>query len=455
MADRLQRACGGRRWALVLAIALATGLGLRLDYAISAPNQPVYDARAYSRIASALSDGEGFTQGPQARHLHLQDALNYTPGLPLLVAGVYQVRGVSDQRAARILLALLSSLAIPLAFFLGKRLAGPPAAIVAALPVAIYPALLDYNGMLMTEPLGTALLAAALFAFLWAAQGSQWRRWALAGLLMGAMAMLRPEYLLLVAVLPVIAVLRLRKGSGFSWRAVAPAALMAGCACLVILPWTIRNLVILDRFVPLSTGGGQILYQGSYLRAGPDPERIGPVFLQQYPWIRRRLAPWPGPIYRGQAVAALAAREYPGESADQALTKMAIQAYTNAATQQPLSLMSFLAGKVWLAWTAPARGVMRLPVWRALQLALLLAASVGLVVGLVRRCFEVAVLAAVLLTVTLVQAVYIASPRRTLVLLPEVSALAGLGLTWCVTRLRASRWPRRSPPSRGATIQAD
>ena len=40
------------------------------------------------------------------------------------------------------------------------------------------------------------------------------------------------------------------------------------------------------------------------------------------------------------------------------------------------------------------------------------------------------VLGSVLLTVTLVQALYIASPRRTLVLLPEVSALAGLGLTW-------------------------
>jgi hypothetical protein len=437
----LQRACGGRRPALLLALVFALGLGLRLDYAIRAPERPVDDARAYARIARSLYEGEGFTQGEGPAHRHLQPASNYTPGLPLLTAAVYALRHAPDKEMARIFLALLSSLAVPLAFLLGKRFGGPGAGLIAALPTAIYPALLEYSGMLMTEPLGTALLAATILAFLWACEGARRWPWACAGLLAGAMAMLRPEYALLIAVLPGIALLRLRRGSGTAWRGVAPVALMVGCACLVILPWTVRNFVVFDRFVPLSTGGGQVLYQGSYVPAGPDPERMGPVFLERNPWIRRELAPQPGPIYRGQAVALLAERLHPGENADTALRGMAVDAYLDAATGEPLTLAGFLAGKVWLAWTGPARGVMRMPLWRVLQLALLLAAAIGLAVGLLRRRFEAVVLGALFLTVTLVQAVFIASPRRTLMLLPEISALAGLGVTWVVARAHVDSLP--------------
>jgi hypothetical protein len=442
-------------------VVFALGLGLRLDCAIRAPQEPVDDARAYSRIAHSLYEGEGFTQGTGPDTRHLQSASNYTPGLPLLTAGIYELRRAPDEETARIVLALLSSLAIPLAFFLGKRLGGPSAGLLAAVPTAIYPVLLEYSGMLMTEPVGTALLAATILAFLWAtdkapppqpppdAKRRRWRpdsqrpgaAWCLAGLLLGAMAMLRPEYAILIVVLPGIALLRLRHGEGTQWRRLAPAALMAACACLVILPWTIRNFVVFDRFVPLSTGGGQVLYQGSYVPAGPDPERMGPVFLDRHPWIRRELAPQPGPIYRGQAVALLAERLHPGEDTDTALRGMALDAYADTATEEPLRLTGFLAGKVWLAWTSPARGVMRAPLWRALQLALLLAAAVGLVVGLLRRSFEAIVLGALFLAVTLVQATFIASPRRTLMLLPEISALAGLGLTWAIARARRGSLP--------------
>src|SRR5262245_32799195 len=117
--ERFQRACGGGRPALLLLTVFAIGLGLRLDYAIRAPDLPVDDARAYSRIARSLYEGEGFSQGRGPGYRHLQPASNYTPGLPLLTAGIYEARRAPDEKAARIVLALLSSLAVPLAFLLG------------------------------------------------------------------------------------------------------------------------------------------------------------------------------------------------------------------------------------------------------------------------------------------------------------------------------------------------
>ena len=438
MRERVERACGGRGRALILLAIFLLGLGLRLDHAIRAPHDPVDDARAYARISRALYEGEGYTQGRGFEHL--QSASNYQPGLPLFVAGIHEVRGAADEETVRIVLALLSSLAIVFAFLIGRRLAGPTAGLIAAAATAVYPALLEYTGMLMTEPLGTALLAGMLLLYLRAQEETRAWPWAATGLAIGALAMLRPEYLLFVGVLPVLALLPWRGDSSARRRRLGLAALMAGCACLVVLPWTVRNYVAFERLVPISTGGGQVLYEGSYLRAGPDPEDITADLLARYPWIRRRLGPQPGPIYRGQAVAALAHRRHPGANTDAALTGMAIDAYADAARDEPLDLAGFIAGKVWLAWTDPARGVMRAPVWRALQIALLLAAALGLVVGLARRRFDVVAIAAILLVVTLVQAAFIASPRRTLALLPLIAALAGAGLVWAVAWARERPW---------------
>ncbi|MGB7684569.1 MAG: glycosyltransferase family 39 protein, partial [Solirubrobacterales bacterium] len=333
MRERAERACGGRGRAVVLIAIFLLGLGLRLDYAIRAPHDPVDDARAYARISRALSEGEGYTQGRDFEYL--QSASNYQPGLPLFVTGIYEVRGGVDEETARIVLALLSSAAIIFAFMIGRRLAGPNAGLIAAAATAAYPALLEYTGMLMTEPVGTALLSGMLLLYLRAREGTRVWPWAATGVAIGALAMLRPEYLLFVGVLPVLALLPWRGDPG-SQRRLGLAALMAGCALLVVLPWTVRNYVAFDRVVPISTGGGQVLYEGSYLRAGPDPEEITADLLAQYPWIRRQLGPLPGPIYRGQAVAALAHRLHPGKNTDAALTGMAIDAYADAATQEPL-----------------------------------------------------------------------------------------------------------------------
>jgi Dolichyl-phosphate-mannose-protein mannosyltransferase len=442
VAERFQRRLGGRGRALCFLAILALGLGLRLDYAIRTPSHPVDDARAYARISSALHRGEGFTQGEGPGYRHLQSANNYAPGLPLLTAGIYAVRGAADEEAALVVFALIGSLAVPLAFLLGRRLGGPTAGLVAMAPVAIYPALLEYGGMLMTEPLATTVLAGALLCLLRACEQRRPQPWIGAGLLLGALAMLRPEYLVLVPLLPALALYRLYRGEGH-WRRglLTGPALVVGLACLVVLPWTVRNFVVFERVVPISTGGGQLLYEGSYIPAGPDPERIVPVLLERYPWIGRQLGPLPGPIYRGEAVALLAAREHPGTDADVALRGMAIDAYGHALTHEPLRLAGFLAGKVWLAWTDPARDVMRLPYWRAMQIALLLAAAFGLAIGLLRRSFEAVLLATVFAAFTIVQMAFIASPRRTLVLTPELAALAGLAAAWSVARLRGDSLP--------------
>lgn len=428
---------GGCLGLVALAAIVLLGLGLRVDYAWEG-RAPVFDAEAYARIAANLDEGEGFTAGRAAT----QPSSNYSPGLPLLVAGIYRLSGGEDERLARVVLALIAALAVPFTYLIGRRLGGPLAGLVGAGVVAIHPALLEYGGMLMGEPLATTLLAAALLALLRAAdpgRAAAW--WLLPGALFGALALTRPEYLgvglLLAAAVAALSAMRkdVRPPRRLRTGLVVGAATLAGIL-LVVAPWTARNAVALDRFVPISTGGGQVLFAGSYLPSDGDPERVGAEVLERHPGLRARL---PADPRLEQILAALAERRYPGMEADRALARMGRERLWDDITERPLEYGGFLAAKAWRVWGHGPREVMQRPGWELFQWALAALALAGLLALAARRRWEAVPIAALLLAVTAICLILVASPRRTLVLLPAVAALAGVGVSAARDSL-ARRW---------------
>lgn len=455
---------GGRAGLAALVVILLLGLGLRGAEAWDG-RPPVYDAAAYAKIDERLAEGDGFTLGANAT----QPASNYSPGVPLLVGGLYELSGGTHERPARIVLALLGTLAILFTYLIGRRLAGPAAGLVGAAAVAIYPALLEYQGMLMGEPLAATLLSGAVLAILWAAGPSARRagpvaatraRWLVPGLLLGALVLVRPEYLGISVLLAVVVLAWDRD----EWRTgLAKAGLLLAGVALVVAPWTVRNAVVLDRFVPVSTGGGQVLFAGSYMPSGGDPERVGEEVLERHPGLTRQLAAEylprddfpvrytgkssqevPGSLVARvrleQILAALAAQRYPGMETDEALGRMGRERLWDDVTERPVEYAGFIAAKVWRAWSQGPREVMEKPGWRAFHLVLVALALVGLV-ALVRRRrpHEALLLAVLLLAVTAIVALLVASPRRVLVTLPLIAALAGVGATALADSL-ARRW---------------
>lgn len=430
---RLAARNGGRAGLGALVALLLLGLGLRGAEAWDG-RSPVYDAQGYARIAANLERGEGFTLGAGAT----QPASNYSPGLPLLAGAVYELSGGIHERSARLLLALLGSLSVLFAYLIGRRLSGPLAGLIGAAAVAVYPALLEYQGMLMSEPLAAMLLSGAVLAVLWAARPvspgarvlSRWT-WLVPGLLFGALALTRPEYL---AISLLVAVVVFARNGKDGWRECLPQALILLLGLvLVIAPWTIRNAVTLDRFVPISTGGGQVLFAGSYLPSDGNPERVGEEVLKRHPGLQRQL---PEDVRLEQILAALAAQRYPAMETDAALARMGRERLWNDVSERPLDYAGFVVTKVGRIWSPGPRDVMREPLWQVLHWALVAFALLGLGLLAVQRRWEALLLGVVLLSVTATGALLVASPRRVLVTIPLVAALAGAGIAWAATRLR-------------------
>jgi 4-amino-4-deoxy-L-arabinose transferase-like glycosyltransferase len=431
----------------ILAVLVLAGLGLRIGYAVDQPATPPPDALAYERIAENLHRDGSFDARPEGVAREVQPSSAYSPGLPLFVAGVYWLSGGAHLTLALILLALIGAGAIPMSYLLGRRFGGPLAGLIAAAAIAFYPALLEYQGLLLTEPLAAFLLSAALVVFFMAAErpkgtSGTWV-WLGSGAVFGLLALVRPEYLLLALGLPLVFLAReaLRRRLR---RALAPVALSLLATALVLAPWTIHNAVELDRFVPISTGGGKALFIGTDLDAGGDSVELREDLLAQRPALRARLAA-EGPIddpdrmVLERVLERLAAESYPGLETDAALGRLGRKSLEHDLSEEPLRFAGMLATKSYDTWTDAARSVMLEEPWRALQLAIVVLALAGLAVLARHRRFEALVAGLVLLYMTAIAALLIASPRRELVVLPLLTALAGTALAATRDSL-ARRW---------------
>jgi hypothetical protein len=275
------------------------------------------------------------------------------------------------------------------------------------------------------------------------------------GLTLGALALVRPEYLaigLLVAVLillherfaprhrsssqkPADSAEKCERDGGDWRRALVAGAIVVLGIVVVVAPWTIRNAIALDRFVTVSTGGGQVLYAGTYLPSDGNPEKVGAAVVAEHPGL---FGPHAVESLRlEQILARLAEHTHPGLEPDQALSRMGKEQLKDDIEHHTGEYISFVAAKIGRIWSHGPRAVMREPIWEALHWVLLGLGLLGLGLLAYLRRWEALLIGTVFLAVTLVSALLVASPRRVLVLVPLLAACAGTAAVWLSTDARA------------------
>jgi 4-amino-4-deoxy-L-arabinose transferase-like glycosyltransferase len=435
----------GKTTLILLGLIAVVGLGARAYVVVKPVADPADDSHAYYALSKALYE-EG-TFGSPSFH----DPSDWSPGAPLLYAASFYASGGAREGTARIVEALLGVAAILVVFLLGERLGGRWVGLLAACAVAVYPPFIHSTGELMSEPPAILTLPAAVLAFLWASERERLCAWLLPGLLFGLTAMFRPEYLFVGAVFVVLAAIRVGMVRG--WRpGLTGAGLLVLALLLPIVPWTIRNVDVLGRVVPISTGSGKALYVGTFLPADGEYQRVKALLVKRYEG--RDLAPDsaaldavdPTPLFDRVA------NRYPDLPRDSALGKIGKQNLSKYFGKDPLGYLGMTVRKVGRMWSSGVGAAMSSGVGRALQLLLVALGLAGAVLlGLRRSWWELVALATPIVLVTAVGAASLAAPRRNEVLMTLVFPLAALALSRGVAAISSGReWsPKQasSPPS--------
>jgi 4-amino-4-deoxy-L-arabinose transferase-like glycosyltransferase len=429
---------------IALAAILALGFGLRAYRVVEPLGSPGDDAHAYYALAKSLYV-EGSYGGPEFR-----DASDWSPGAPLLYAAAFYATAGPREGTARIVELLLGLAAIVVVYLLGRRINCAPAGLIAALGVAIYPPFIHSTGALYSEPPAIFTLPAAVLAFLWAGERQRLRAWLVPGLLFGLTALTRPEYLLVGVAFAALAAIRIGRERG--WRpSLAGAALFAAAFLLPIVPWAVRNQVVLHRTVPISTGGGKALYVGTFLPADGEYDRVKARLLERYRQVE--LPPHsaaleqvdPTPLF--DRVAA----RYPDLPRDSALGKIAQQNFSKFFGEDPSGYLAMTVRKVWRMWSAGIGEAMESGAGRVVQALVVLLGLAGLgVLAWRRRWWASAAMATPIVLVTAVGAVSLAAPRRNEILMTLIFPLAGAALARAGAAVSSRRsWSRQasSPPS--------
>jgi 4-amino-4-deoxy-L-arabinose transferase-like glycosyltransferase len=151
---------------------------------------------------------------------------------------------------------VVGALLVPALGLAGRRAFGERVSLVAAGFAAFYPELVWFASHFWAETVFLALLWWATERLL-AADAEGGTRAALASGLLWGLAVLTRETVLYF--LPFAALWLAWRRAGGGRRA---GALLA-VAALVVLPWTLRNWLVFDAFVPVSTSGALNLWQGN------------------------------------------------------------------------------------------------------------------------------------------------------------------------------------------------
>jgi 4-amino-4-deoxy-L-arabinose transferase-like glycosyltransferase len=247
-----------RRFCIGVAAAVALGAVVRFVYLFhGGPVVVLGDGFAYRLEASRIADGLGYTSalgdiGAETAH--------HPPGWVTLLAGVTEAGGRS-MRAHQVTGLVIGLGVILIAGLVGRRYAGRRVGVLAAVLAAAYPGFWVLDVQILSEPLGLVLVGLLALVLADLRERPTLTRALLAGAVSGALALVRPEQLLLL-VIAVAPTLFLTHRVTF-YRRLAWAGAATLTVLVMIAPWTAYNLGRFEEPVVLSTNVGGTLLAGN------------------------------------------------------------------------------------------------------------------------------------------------------------------------------------------------
>lgn len=243
------RAINGRRFgphiaAFVLALTLRVAWVLWVDRSGFVLN----DTFLYHTNAQSIAAGQGFR--PPWGGVSAQ----WPPGYSLVLAAVYAICGVRPI-AGELFNALAGAVGVVLLTVLVERVVNRRTAVVAGIAFAVMPGPIMWTDVLVSETLFTSMFI-GLFVML--AYAKPTPIWLVSfGVMIGLGANVRGEAMVW-GLLPIV----------LFWTISTPrelvrrVGLIALVAIATMVPWAVRNAVVMDAFVPTATNASHTLWAG-------------------------------------------------------------------------------------------------------------------------------------------------------------------------------------------------
>lgn len=218
-----------------------------------------YDAKNYHIMANQFLDSNilGYaTDGPSK-----EPNAYVTPGYPLFLSAIYKF--APDENTGiywvKVVQAVLGTFTAFFGYLIAKRLSGKIAGWIVLVLMAIYPTYIVMPLFLLTETLYTFLFMLYVYLQILSFENGKTSWYFLTGIVFALAVIVRPGVFFASFFVYLFYWLAYKKD-----RKLKNVLAFFGGIVLLMIPWWIRNCVVLNEFVLLCTQGGNPLLGGAY-----------------------------------------------------------------------------------------------------------------------------------------------------------------------------------------------
>ena len=245
---------------VIVVVAIALRLGWVLALRTSPPSYSMLlgDQDQYYYYGREIAEGHGYVS-----HMTNEPTAYYPIGFPAILAALFWVVRTTPlpddyMLAANLLHVVVGTASVVLAYHIGSKLFGRLGGVLAAAILAVFPNLVYQVASVQLETMYIFWCLAALAIVVvhdWSRGLPSTRRLLAFGFVLGVSVLIRPFSIWFIGAL-FVAALVARAG----WvRSCRLAAIPLAVVVLMSVPWTIRNAIRMDAFVPTSTNTGDTL----------------------------------------------------------------------------------------------------------------------------------------------------------------------------------------------------
>jgi 4-amino-4-deoxy-L-arabinose transferase-like glycosyltransferase len=344
---------------IALAVLVLAGGALRcVEAANPATDYQSTDELSYQRLAIDLATASDYGEG-------LRAPLHWPPGAPVFFAVAHKLQPDPDIPLAYWFQALVGTLTIVVVFALGFLLAGGAAGLAAAAIVAFFEPYIALTGQLLSEGLGTFLLACAALATVAAwrpphprsgapplERPGSWRWFAVAGVFWALAILTRANYVFVPPMIGVFMAIALRH----DWRAAArTAGVLVATTLVVLAPWVAWASNSAGRFVLVTEGDASALFVGTFLPGGGTTSGMKDVLGEATKRRAPQLRDIPDRELEAEVVLNTVAKRHPDLAREDAIRAEVRENLRRYALGRPLEFLEMMLEKVRRTWILSSR----------------------------------------------------------------------------------------------------